>query len=399
MYFHFPTLRQAIQESCFSKNANPVHAAYAGLFTGMYFPVRGIVSLAQQADKIYHAEYEQQPVTAPVLITGNPRSGTTYLHRLLADDTQFSSTKLYQTIFPAVTCYRLFEAAEKLSNRFDKLLVRWRDKVDKKGFGGWQGIHKTQLNGYEEDETFFIWTMLTPVISLMFPWPEKLSSAAWVDDLPPETRRELMATYLDCVKRHLYATGKDKTLLIKNTTLTGRLGTMMEAMPDLRTIHLVRHPYQAIPSLLSMYGVPWRKFAPQTRDDASAYESLARLYARYYRRRIEIFEQKRRDSDGRLIEVRYEDLVRAPLKTVENIYGTLGLELGNTFHERLKQTTEANSRYESRHNYDLEQFGLSEERIYEMMPDVFEFYGFERRLKTRIPAKHPAVAPSAPVPA
>lgn len=379
MYFHYPTLGKILRESYFSKNAHPLHAAYVTLFLSLFFPARSLVSLGQFIDKIYYPQYQKQRVVAPLLITGNPRSGTTFLHRLLASDPQFTSTKLYHTIFPSVSFYRCFEAIDKFASNSEKTWGRWLEWLDKKSFGGWQGIHKTKLDGFEEDETIFVWTLLSPVITLLFPYPHRLHSTTWVEQLPPQTRHQLMDSYLDCLKRHLYATGSDKTLLIKNTTLTGRLAPMMEALPDLRIIHLIRHPYQAIPSLLSMYAVPWQKFAPQTRNNSNSYEALAQLYGEYYRRRMEIFQEMNQSESfrARLMEIPYENLIKDPLAIVKTIYQKFELEMSQDFQQQLEKQLQNHAKYKSSHQYSLEQFGLQREKLYEMMKDVFDFYGFD----------------------
>jgi hypothetical protein len=380
MYFHFSTLQKVLKESYFSQNRNLTHAAYVTLFISLFFPVRTFVLVGQLLDNIIYPSYQKQPITKPILITGNPRSGTTFLHRLLANDTQFSSTKLYHTIFPSVSCYRLFDAIEKPLNR----LMKW---LDRRSFDGWQGIHKTELNGYEEDETFFVWSLLTPVISLLFPFPNELTTATWVDQLPQKDRYQLMTYYQNCLKRHLYATGTDKILLTKNTTCTGRLATLLDSLPDTKVIHLIRHPYEAIPSLLSMYAVPWQKFAPQTRKNTDSYQSLAQLYAEYYRRRMQLFQQMKYHNSSNLIEISYQELVNNPFTAVEKIYQKFGLEMSPFFQKKLEQETQLNVRYQSGHHYSLEQFGLSQQQLYDMMPDVFEFYGFTPRNASHLTPK------------
>ncbi len=375
MYFDHQTLYQLLQKTYLSKNAHPLHIAYVTLFISLYFFARSFVSLGQFSDKVFYPYYQKQPITKPILITGNPRSGTTFLHHLLANDPQFSSTKLYQTIFPAISFYRCFETIKRLTSRHRNRWNRWLEWLDKRSFGGWQSIHNTQLNGYEEDETVFVWSLLTPVITLLFPFPHQLPTATWVDQSPQETRDQLMTYYQDFLKRHLYATGTHKTLLIKNTTLTGRLTSMLETLPDMRVIHIIRHPYEAIPSLLSMYAVPWQKFCPQIRNQPHVHESLAQLYAEYYRRRIQIFQEMDQHKQSQLIEIRYEELMGDPYQTIEKIYAQFNLTMSPKVQHQLKQITQ--KPYQSTHHYSPEQFGLSRERLYEMMPDVFAFYGFD----------------------
>ncbi|MBR8828581.1 MAG: sulfotransferase [Gomphosphaeria aponina SAG 52.96 = DSM 107014] len=368
MYFSKQTLLKILKATYISQEYNLLHAAYTSLLITLFFGVRTLIKVSQTADKILFSQYQNQKITAPLFITGNPRSGTTFLHHLLANDPQLTTTKLYQTIFPSISFYRLFQSTERLKPLFAD--------IDNKIFKGWQGIHKTQLDEVEEDETIFVWAMLTPVIFLMFPFAQLFqeNELTWVDNLGEETRQQLMTYYQDFLKRHLYATGSDKTLLIKNTTSTGRLRSMIQTLPDMRIIHLIRHPYQAIPSLLSMYAAPWQTLVPQTKNNNQAYYNLAQLYANYYRSRMEIFNEFNKDL---LIEIAYEDFRREPLMTIKQIYDKFDLTMEQTFQDKLEEKLKQNAGYQSYHRYSLDKFGLNEKMIYEMMEDVFEFYGFQ----------------------
>lgn len=51
-------------------------------------------------DEIFHRNYKKQTIRQPVFIIASPRSGTTYLHRLMAmDDERFVYTKNAHTFF------------------------------------------------------------------------------------------------------------------------------------------------------------------------------------------------------------------------------------------------------------------------------------------------------------
>lgn len=45
-------------------------------------------------------------------------------------------------------------------------------------------------------------------------------------------------------------------LFLFPSPLGGRIRTIMSALPDIRIVSLVRHPYEAIPSMLSMFSIP-----------------------------------------------------------------------------------------------------------------------------------------------
>ncbi|MGA7877447.1 MAG: hypothetical protein WCA08_17435, partial [Desulfoferrobacter sp.] len=81
------------------------------------------------------------------------------------------------------------------------------------GRRGWTGIHETELTEAEEDEQLFLYTFFSPSVFMLFPFFSKLSHLAFVDRLPHKARGKLMIYYLDCLKRQIYATGPEKTLL------------------------------------------------------------------------------------------------------------------------------------------------------------------------------------------
>ena len=60
------------------------------LFLTVFFPIFTIVRLINwiglKLDDLLARDYQQQEVQQPVFILGNPRSGTTFLHRLMAKD-------------------------------------------------------------------------------------------------------------------------------------------------------------------------------------------------------------------------------------------------------------------------------------------------------------------------
>ena len=377
MYFHGSILKQTLQTSFSRPYFHPVHGASAIAFTSLFLILRSLVVAARSTDRIFYPKYRQQSINHPIYITGNPRSGTTFLHRLLTEDDRFTYTKLYHTIFPAITFYRFFGSLAAIDRKIGGSFSKIVNAIDTEGFKGWDGIHKTQLNRAEEDEQLFMFTLLSPVMTLLFPYYQELEESLWVDRLPEPTRDRLMKYYLDCLQRHLYATGSEKTLLIKNTTSTGRLRSTIAALPQLRIIHMVRHPYECIPSLLSMYAASWNTFVRKKDVRSQANLQLAQLYASYYRERMQIFREFSHNYPNQFLEISYQDLVNSPLSAIERIYQQFDLTLDELTYARFQQATDSAKNYKSQHSYSLEKFSIDREMLYEQMPDVFEYYGFE----------------------
>ncbi len=86
-------------------------------------------------------------------------------------------------------------------------------------------------------------------------------------------------------------------------------------------------------------------------------------------------------SDGRPTEnhiiVKYDDLVSAPEKTVREIYGRFGFDIGPDFERVLQEESARALRYSSRHDYSPEENGLSRQQILDAYRDIFERFGFD----------------------
>ncbi len=247
-------------------------------------------------------------------------------------------------------------------------------KLSAQGFSGWKDIHKTGPKEAESDEMLFVYTLLSPLTALLFPYFEALPQALFVDGLPAKKRQRLMDYYLSCLKRHLYATGPDKILLEKVALISGRLQSILQTLPDMRVVHLVRHPYQSIPSLISMFAIPWRAMAPKAAKRTETFQALAETIFDYYRHILEI---KKTLPAEQFLDIYYQDLIDNPKLAVERIYAHFELPIDSQYSRFLAMASKQAGSYRSKHHYSLEEFGLSKEQVYTELKEVFDEYGFE----------------------
>ncbi|MEJ2031737.1 MAG: sulfotransferase [Deltaproteobacteria bacterium] len=374
MYFHCPVFFRLLRLTFSRRYFSPRHAALALLFIVPYLLLRGLVWTGRGLDRLFFPEYRGQAVVAPIYIIGNPRSGTTFSHRLLSRDLRFSYFELFHTVFPAITFYKLFAAAGAIDSRLGRPGARLLNVLSNWGFRGWEKIHRTGPREAESDEMLFVYAMLSPLLALLFPFLDELPEVKFVDRLPAAERQKLMGYYRDCLQRHLYAVGPDKVLLQKVALIAGRLQSIYETFPDMRIVYLVRHPYESIPSLISMFRVPWRTLVPAAYDDAQAMAGVAEMIFEYYR---SILRFKRKMPANQFIEIRYQDLVADPQGCVEGLYSKLGLAMSEEFRQALAAEAAKARNYKSRHRYSLEEYGLSKDQVYRELREVFEEYGFE----------------------
>jgi omega-hydroxy-beta-dihydromenaquinone-9 sulfotransferase len=364
----------------------PWHVAWSAGMLGLRAGCRAVVSAGQGLDDVLHPGWRRTELRAPVWIVAAPRSGTTLLHRLMSlDRERFTSMTLAETLLPSITLQHAAGGLRRLGERIGKDARGTLSRVDRRLFGGWEGIHPMGLDQTEEDEALFVYAAASPAFFMMCP---ALDVPAWrsVDDLPRAERDRIMAFYLGSLRRHVHSSGGGRRLLLKSTLAAARLDALLEAFPSSQFIHLVRHPYETVPSALSMFSVVWRTHLLGMPRDAPEVRAFARLMMGYYRRYAELGH---RLPPERFITVRYEDLVADPVGVVAQVYHHLGLPMAPAFERRLMEAAHGARGHRSGHQYGLQDFGLEPEEVYAELADLFETYGFDRHPRPPRPSAGP----------
>ena len=334
-------------------------------------------SIGRLLDELLFPEYRDTPLRPPVIITANPRSGTTFLYGLLGnDDESFVRVRLYHSLFPSVTLCRVFDFFAWADRAAGGPLAGMIRRLDRVCFGGWAGMHAMGLERPEEDEALFLFCFATPALYMLFPFFREVPELAFADRLP-EWKREAIARYYESsLRRILYATGgADRTLLLKSVLFTGRMKMLLGVFPGARIVHLVRHPYEALPSAIDMFSSFWHVHSPEIGDISEESREWAQLYVGYYK----YFHENRKLLDGStMVSVRYPDLKEDPAGTVKRIYRTFGMTPGPGVIDRIEKDTARNHDYRSNHDCRLEDYGLDRRWVYDELKEIFEEYGFER---------------------
>jgi len=376
VYLNHRLLRTALRVTARERPFSLRRWAWIAGFAALYFPIRTLVSVSRWLDRWLYPEFTRQPVREPVFIVGAPRSGTTFLQSLMAlDEEHFAHIKLYHTILPSVVLLRGIRRIAALDRHCGRPFARLAGWLERSAFERWSDVHLMAFAKPEEDEGLLFWTFVGESIFLLFPYIEELREVAFPDQLPSRERRAFMRHYRRTMQRIVYATGPEKTLLSKSTSFAGRIDSMLEAYPDARIVHLVRHPYECLPSHVSAFYPAWESHSPEIARDSDVSRAYAEVATDWMR---ELYEKRSKFDAERYLSVRYRDLVRDPLGTIEGIYAHLGLEIGEDLRARLRAAVAESREYRSHHHYSLEEFGLSPEWVQERLGDVMDAYEFER---------------------
>lgn len=347
------------------------------LFWPLFLLVQGINGLGLLLDYLLFPHFRRVQIREPLFVVGVPRSGTTFLHRLLALDSRFTTTALWELLFaPSVTQRYFWTALARLDSRLGapcRRLLLW---VERRLLGGLDGVHKTGLLDPEEDYLALLPVWGCFLLVLAVPVPE-LWQLTYLDrDGSAQEKARLMKAYRRFVQRHLYFHGEGKILLSKNPSFTPWVETLAAAFPDARFIGCVRNPSASVPSQINSILIGARLFDGR---DTTAYwrAGFMAMLDYYYRHTLEVLELLPEQRQALSI---MEQLAPQPMATVLEFYRRFGWQPGADFVAKLEQQDRKAQGYRSGHQYSLAELGVSAEELTATFGWVYERFGFQRPL-------------------
>lgn len=327
-------------------------------------------------DEIFFREYRQVEVKEPVFILGIPRSGTTFLHRLLAKDKErFTSMKLWELAFaPSIIQKKFWIALGRLDRQIGSPVVKRIVSCERWLFEKFRGMHKTSLFEPEEDEFMLVHIFSSSFLYVVFPFDDDLQPFMRFDEeLSPTHRARIMAFYKKCVQRHLFVFGRGKRFLAKNPSFSFKVRSIGETFPDAQIVCMVRTPFQVIPSTVSLLSHYFSIFTSPI-EPYPMRESIYRITLHWYRYPINQLEEWPQERHA---IIKYGTLVQNSEQTVLNLYERFGFNMHPRFRQVLQEEAEKARQYKSQHVYSLEQTGLTREKVVSDYKDIFERFGFD----------------------
>jgi omega-hydroxy-beta-dihydromenaquinone-9 sulfotransferase len=350
--------------------------AVMALFVPPFLLVQIIHWLAFRIDDILFGGYREVPVREPVFIVGVPRSGTTFLHRLLAMDTnRFTTTGLWELVLaPSVTERKILLGLAALDQAIGGPCAWLVRRIERAAFGHLDAIHNVSL--FQAEEDYLGLTSIGACFLLVLPFPA--SKAVWRiayfdQELTPDERRAVMAFYRANIQRHLYVHGQDKTYLAKNPAFCPVLQDLAEAFPDSRIVCTARTPHEVAPSLLSSMRSGAEIFGHDI-SDPRFNDRLVAMLQHWYAREIAFIDAS---GDSRTFVTRLDDLSADARTVVNNLYEQFGLEQTDSFRAALEEASSRSRFYKSDHQYSGEEYGVSPERIRADFAEAFTRFGFD----------------------
>jgi hypothetical protein len=281
----------------------------------------------------------------PLIVVGLPRSGTTFLHRLLAlgDDTRHLKTyELQQPIPGAGPDFRRAKLALRLN-----ALKRAAPEIDAKHF---LGVDEPEECMLLLDDTFLslsFWT-LAPCYGY----------AEW---LLQQDRYRAYCVYREHLQL-MQARSPDQRLVLKAPAHTPFLAELVAAVPEAMLVQIHRDPATCLTSVCSLFHTFHSMVT--SRPDPLRLGQTNQLLIEHLLACNEAGRMK--IGDDRVLDVRYDDLVADPVATVRRIHQHYGLGFSDALRRGLEAFVASRPRHQyGRHQYRTEDFGLVTEAIRE----------------------------------
>ena len=338
---------------------------FSPIFTGLLlFCLRIIVAAGQILDHLFFWSI-RKPLNNPIIIVGNPRSGTTFLHRFLIKQQIGSGSQLWQTLYPSILI-------QKLVKPFLPLM----EKVSPARHHSTEA-HKTSLTSVETDDVSLLFRYLDGFFLYgFFLTFDDDDLFHWVDPKIRDTSKRDFKWFESTWKRNLIS-NKSNRYIGKLFSLSSNLPSFQKQYEDAKILYMIRDPLSVIPSGLSLVtGVLDKKFDFWSLESDTKRKFINRLYLAL----VELLKRFHQDwvtnkiDKEKVMIIRFDFMMNNFESLMDDIIEFLNIERNDQLLKDIQHTAEKQREYQSGHKYDLEKFGLSENQIKNDCKEIYQTF-------------------------
>lgn len=307
-----------------------------------------------------HPEILEIPVRRPVFILGLPRTGTTVLHHLLAQDPANQVLEYWIAAAPGPRPPRDAWVRDPRfrSARRDLWTMYYLDP-------GLKAIHLMTADGPDECRHLLQQTFTDDTFECNATIP---SYSSWyaTHDMGGSYRR-----HRDLL-RLIGSTAPDRRWVLKYPAHMRHLRTLLEIHPDACLVQTHRDPGRVLPSLCSLIA-GWRGIYEDDPDGAAIGRWQLEVWSDAMREAMEV----RKETDvASWYDLHFRDVLEDPIGAVRGLYAHLGLDLDPQAEAVMRRWLAANPQgAHGAHHYSADQFGLRRREMSDRFAPYLEHFG------------------------
>lgn len=301
-----------------------------------------------------YPQIDDEEIDGPVVILGLPRTGTTALGQLIANDPQFRSLRTWESQAPtpppeAATQHtdpRIAAAAEGIA-MIDTMFPDFRTMMSSEAEAA---TECQDLMGMSFRTYHFDGVVRVP------------SYTAWLMDTDMRETYAFHRQVLKLLQWHC----KPNLWHLRTPVHMFAIDAFVEAYPNAKFLWSHRDPVKVLGSVCSLiaYVRSWSS------DRADPHELGAEQLAWWAKGIGRAMEFRKKQGDNRFVDVSFADLQRDSVKTVADVYAQLGLEFSDSARDKVQAWARGHQPgHRGSHDYELADFGLTDGQVREVFAE------------------------------
>ena len=299
-------------------------------------------------------------IERPVFITGLPRSSTTFLHALLAQDFSNAVPRCWQLIYPYPWRTRFFDRDLR------RICVELQFRIFGLFTPGLGGLHPLAADTPQEC------TDITAQVfqSLRFDSTHHIPSYQnWIDRHGHSGAFRFHRRFL----QHLDAQAPGRRWILKSPDHVFALDAIRSAYPDANIIFLHRDPLSVVASCVKLTELLRRPFTRHIDRKELGRQVTSRLVASANQ-----MTALAGADGGRILHLHYKDVVSAPMDAAAAVYRHCGFAMDDDARLRMQAWLGRPRGHRPRRRYDLTEFGVDPDSLRESFARYMEVFAVPR---------------------